>query len=534
MLKFLLIHMRYFNALAIRIFLVILSEILLKFNITYSDIDYQVFTDGANYLLNFESPYNRETYRYTPLLAFMMIPNHILNINYGKILFVLVDMLNGICIEILLNLQNANRKKIAEANEKRLKAKQARQSSQNNQNSNLDANSLSSESSKNFSAANNSQIAQEDFSAKLRQMFEILTKIIDNPFAYTSLFYLYNPFVINISTRGSADCIIIFFILATLIFLELEVYSIAGILYGLAIHFKIYPVIYAPAILLYIIFKRKKLNNEEFSDEDSIITENLAAAAESQNSVITKIFYFILSFFSFFFYLRIAFSIYNKIKNFYAAVFTQCKNFLKFFFKYILNFNAIVFFGFALFTFLSLFGFFYVFFGRKFVYEYLLYHVVRKDHRHNYSVFSYLMYLTYTMHFGKILSLMAFLPQALLVFFTSIFLFKNLNTCLVIITWIFVTFNKVVTAQYYLWYLSLVPLIIPFNKLFMQKRLKAYVLFGIWLYLEVYWNNFSHRLEYKGQNLFLEIWIFNMAFFLVNCVMIEEIASDRIAKKEIK
>jgi len=144
------------------------------------------------------------------------------------------------------------------------------------------------------------------------------------------------------------------------------------------------------------------------------------------------------------------------------------------------------------------------------------------------------MYLTYTTHFGKILSLLTFLPQAILVFLASIFLFKNLNTCLIIITWIFVTFNKVVTAQYYLWYISLIPLIMPFNKMFLTKKTKACVLFGIWLYLEVYWNSFSHRLENNGQNLFLEIWIFNMAFFLVNCVMIEEIASNEVTKKAIK
>ncbi len=532
MMKFLLIHMRYFNAFAIRIFLVILSEILLKFNITYTDIDYHVFNDGAKHLLSLESPYNRETYRYTPLLAFMMIPNQILNINYGKIVFVFVDILNGICIEILLNLQNTNRKKIEEERERKLIAKQARESQ--NLNFKTDSHSLLSENSSNLSG-NNNQLEHEDFSVKFQLMFEILKKIVDNPFAYTSLLYLYNPFVINMSTRGSADCLIIFFILLTLIFLELRIYSIAGILYGLAMHFKIYPVIYAPAILLYIIFRRKKLTFE--SDEESISTENLAPVVKSpkqRKNFITKIIYFALSFFSFYFYLGIANSIFKKIKNFFAVLFSQFKNFIRFFFKYIFNLNAVVFFGFALFTFLALFSFFYLFFGRKFVFEYLLYHVVRKDHRHNYSVFSYLMYLTYSTSFGKVLSLMAFLPQALLVFLTSIFMFNNLNTCLLIITWIFVTFNKVVTAQYYLWYLSFIPLITPFNKMFTQKRLKAYTLFGIWLYLEVYWNNFSHRLEFKGQSLFLEIWILNMVFFLVNCVMIEEIASDEFVKKEIK
>ena len=105
--KIIFIYFRYIIALVIRIFLIILSEILLKYDITYADIDYSVFNDGAKHLLKFESPYNRETYRYTPLLAFMVIPNHLININFGKFLFVLIDLANGFLIEILLNLQTS-------------------------------------------------------------------------------------------------------------------------------------------------------------------------------------------------------------------------------------------------------------------------------------------------------------------------------------------------------------------------------------------------------------------------------------------
>ena len=59
MFKFLLVDLRYINAIAIRFFMIILSEILyFKFNIIYTDIDYNVITDGAKHLIQFESPYN--------------------------------------------------------------------------------------------------------------------------------------------------------------------------------------------------------------------------------------------------------------------------------------------------------------------------------------------------------------------------------------------------------------------------------------------------------------------------------------------
>ena len=73
----------------------------------YTDVDYAVFSDAARYVLApgddseraqglyapswLGSPYARETYRYTPLLAVALVPNAV-HPAFGKALFALADL----------------------------------------------------------------------------------------------------------------------------------------------------------------------------------------------------------------------------------------------------------------------------------------------------------------------------------------------------------------------------------------------------------------------------------------------------------
>jgi len=75
----------------------------------YTDIDYYVFTDAARFIAHGQSPYDRDTYRYTPLLAWMLIPTTWSSMwfSFGKILFAVGDIVAGWLI--VLVLRNSNR-----------------------------------------------------------------------------------------------------------------------------------------------------------------------------------------------------------------------------------------------------------------------------------------------------------------------------------------------------------------------------------------------------------------------------------------
>ena len=78
------------------------------------------------------------------------------------------------------------------------------------------------------------------------------------------------------------------------------------------------------------------------------------------------------------------------------------------------------------------------------------------------SVYFYLLYLTVEYDDAG-LNLITFLPQVILLVVVSLKFNRihDINFAMFCQTLIFVTFNKVVTAQYFLWYFSLLPLILP-------------------------------------------------------------------------
>lgn len=75
----------------------------------YTDIDYYVFTDAARFTAHGHSPYDRETYRYTPLLAWILLPTTWSStwFSSGKVLFATGDIIAGWLI-IMVSRSSSN------------------------------------------------------------------------------------------------------------------------------------------------------------------------------------------------------------------------------------------------------------------------------------------------------------------------------------------------------------------------------------------------------------------------------------------
>ncbi|CAG7838153.1 unnamed protein product [Allacma fusca] len=349
--------------------------------VKYTDIDYSVYSDAAKYVVDGKSPYLRETYRYTPILAWILTPNSVLLASYGKIVFLLFDLLTSYLIYLIVRHE---------------------------------------------------------------------TRPSDIWSVSCSYLWIYNPLPIVICTRGSSESIILCIVLAVLYFFHVEAYVLTGLFYGFSVHFKPYTL---PHILpLYL---------------------SLGPAQSSWKSI---------------FYL------------------TSSR------LKLILG-SAV---GFALPTAIC-----YYFYGQEFLQETYFYHATRKDIKHNFSLYFYLLYLN-SENNSLFLKLVSFLPQIVLLSTVAI-LFpskKHASFCIFVQTYCFVIFNKVCTSQYFLWYLSILPVLIPKLKI---KWTHAAILLVVWYFAQFAWLLPAYYLEFEGRNTFMYVWLESIAFFCANIGILVQI-----------
>ncbi|KAI9057906.1 glycosyltransferase family 50 protein [Trametes sanguinea] len=178
-------------------------------------------------------------------------------------------------------------------------------------------------------------------------------------------------------------------------------------------------------------------------------------------------------------------------------------------------------------TFLALGVAMYSIWGQPFLEESYLYHLTRLDHRHNFSPYFYLVYLTYPSDtstpepvlWKRLLRspLTSFVPQMALSLGTGL-LFGRRREDLVfawfVQTFVFVVFNKVCTSQYFLWYTLFLPLLVP--RLAMSTR-RAIAYGAVWIGTQALWLSEAYKLEFLGQNVFLGLWIRGLIYVVGNC-----------------
>ena len=173
----------------------------------------------------------------------------------------------------------------------------------------------------------------------------------------------------------------------------------------------------------------------------------------------------------------------------------------------------------------------------RFLQEGLLYHLHRRDHRHNFSAYFYSLYLTASADsracnidtfplpwWVSSLSLAPFLLQfTLIVVIASRMARQHLYLALLLSTMIFVAYNKVVTAQYFTWYACLVPLILPhlWYKSLSHRHVYAIAASVVaWLVCAVVWLWRAYQLEIRAVNTFLSVHHAGLAFHISHVALI--------------
>ncbi|KAJ6796304.1 GPI mannosyltransferase 1 [Iris pallida] len=159
-------------------------------------------------------------------------------------------------------------------------------------------------------------------------------------------------------------------------------------------------------------------------------------------------------------------------------------------------------------------GIFFYLYGWDFLNEALLYHLTRTDPRHNFSIYFYHIYLHHQQGFSALEKLLSFMPQ-LMVQLSLIFPFsEDLPFCLFVQTVAFVALNKVITAQYFVWFFCLLPLILPWSS--MKLKWSGSICILVWMGSQIHWLMWGYLLEFKGQNVFVQLWLASLMFLAAN------------------
>jgi GPI mannosyltransferase 1 subunit M len=317
-----------------------------------------------------------------------------------------------------------------------------------------------------------------------------------------AMWWLYNPLAINICTRGSAESLVVLlpvlltvWITSTLrqqpqqqpqqqqVIQKRHLYMaaiLAGICHGLAIHAKLYPIIYTLSYMTQFITDSTLRPSQRLHDGNfyrnaieiiQVWVSRLLQPAPILFGIITVLTFVTIT---------------------YSAV---------------------------------------VLYGNDALQEGLIYHFSRLDHRHNYSMHWYWIYLlrdrivnsTGTINgdystsnpelISKAIGYILLFPQFILLLYTSLGVAPySLSLALFVQTFLFVAHNKVITAQYFAWYLCLLPLCS--DQFRCTKRVQyALLLLGLSI---VIWLSSAYCLEMQGMGIHQIVWMASVFFFTAN------------------
>lgn len=296
------------------------------------------------------SPYDRDTYRYTPLLALLLLPNELVHATWGKWLFASCDIGIGL---VLFNIFLRTTK---------------------------------SRSDKPTNAA-----------------------------WWVGGLWILNPMVANISTRGSAESVLGLMVVSSLGLIIQGKDELAAIVLGLAVHFKIYPVIYGTSVLAVLAAKEAQLGRG--------IVKGWGSWRQIKFGLLCGGTFLVMG--------GLMYSVYVDATRVICLILTRTLTLL-----------------------LSRWGL-------PFLEHTYLYHISRRDHRHNFSLYFYPTYLSYPASGASPVAgegsssllespLLSFVPQMVLSLGSGLLLgafAEDLPFVWLVQTMAFVNFNKVCTSQ---------------------------------------------------------------------------------------
>ena len=399
--------------------------------------------------------------RYTPLLAWLLVPNSIVHPAFGKALFCMADLAAAFLLHHLV----------------KAKVHQL--------------------------AGKHASMPELHVKGSLHRSKRSIPTL-------ATAAWLFNPYTATISTRGNGDSLVVLMQLATLALLpvahsstssaqsphqehhdkhqpvtlaSLDVHAslrsgsqqrlrmpllqrtgwiaAAGAVFGLLVHWRIFPVLYGPSLVVYFWAQAGKQPPPESDRPDTEIKRLSMQRVQMPGAHSAP--------------LRIRL----------VQWLTDCA-----------TFGAA-----ALLVFAGLGWLCYQLYGQAFLHEAFLYHASRQDPRHNFSphfLFCYLHHFSgddaAVPHWRQpgVLALPCMLAAILAV---AVRAHEQAELAMLLTTMAFVTFNKVVTAQYFVWYFGLLPLLLP--ELVQSWGAVQSAAAAAWLMAQLLWLGAGYLLEFQ-------------------------------------